>query len=333
MKGINYILFVLLSVITFNASAVSISKFSATREPTTQWLYAPTNIAIDANGIKNRQYPITIHPQSQYIISVPIAVVNYETIGVDCSYHVATQSTHPLMVEIIGDNECVEYSYIYEGIPNVELAMGGYVEGITPQSTFARFKFSLSVAYDETEIAHIDEVQVYGTLKEWNKRVVPVISHEVTTDGIVVKWASVADAVTYKITYAEKSDGAEQSMSLDAISNQKEMKAILTGLKPETEYQYSVKAYNSAGVEISSSIYSFNSSAGVGQPLLDEAKVYVSAGELVIDTPQSCNCQIYSMAGVMIKNLLLVEGKNRVSLPAGIYILNQPRKSRLIVIP
>ena len=250
MKGINYILFVLLSVITFNASAVSISKFSATKEPTTQWLYAPTNIAIDANGIKNHQYPITIHPQSQYIISMPIAVVNYETIGVDCSYHVATQSTHPLMVEIIGDNECVDYSYIYAGTPNVELAMGGYVEGITPQSTFARFKFSLSVAYDETEIAYIDEVQVYGTLKEWNKRVVPVISHEVTTDGVVVKWASVADAVTYKITYAEKSGGAEQSMSLDAISNQKEMKAILTGLKPETEYQYSVKAYRKAIVPI-----------------------------------------------------------------------------------
>ncbi|MBQ7042435.1 MAG: fibronectin type III domain-containing protein [Muribaculaceae bacterium] len=333
MKGINYILSVLLSAIAVNASAVSISKFSATKEPTTQWLYSPTNVAINASGIKNRQYPITIHPQSQYIISVPIAVVNYETIGVDCSYHVATKSTHPLMVEIIGDNENVDYSYIYNGTPNVELAMGGYVEGITPQSTFARFKFSLSVAYDETEIAHIDEVQVYGTLKEWNKRVVPVISHEVTTDGIVVKWASVADAVTYKITYAEKSGGAEQSMSLDAISNQKEMKAILTGLKPETEYQYSVKAYNSAGVEISSSIYSFNNSAGVDKTQLDDTKVYVSAGELVIDTPQSCNCQIYSMAGVMIKNLSLVEGETRVSLPAGLYILNQPRNSRLIVIP
>lgn len=333
MKGINYILFVFLTMITFNASAVSISKFSATKNPTTQWFYAPTNVAINADGIKDRQYPVTAHPQSQYIISAPIAVVNYETIGVDCSYHVATKTTHPLMVEIIGDNECVDYSYIYEGTPNVELAMGGYVEGIAPQSTFARFKFSLSTAYDETEIAHIDEVQVYGTLKEWSKRVVPVISHEVTTDGVVVKWASVTDAVTYKIIYAEKSGGAEQSMTVATVSSQKEMSAILTGLKPETEYQYSVKAYNSAGVEIMSSIYSFNSSAGIDQPLFDEAEVCVSAGELVIDTPQSCNCQIYSMAGVMIKDLSLVEGENRVSLPAGVYILNQPRKSRLIVIP
>lgn len=333
MKGINYILFILLSMITFNVSAVSISKFSATKNPTTQWLYAPSNVAIDANGIKNRQYPVTTHPQSQYIISAPIAVVNYETIGVDCSYHVATKSTHPLMVEIIGDNENVDYSYIYEGTPNVELAMGGYVDGIAPQSIFVRFKFSLSTAYDETEIAHIDEVQVYGTLKEWSKRVVPVISHEVTTDGVVVKWASVTDAVTYKIIYAKKSGGAKQSMTIAAISSQKEMSAILTGLKPETEYQYSVKAYNSAGVEIKSSIYSFNSSAGVDQPQYDEVKVYVSAGELVIETPQCCDCQIYSMAGVMIKDLLLVEGENRVSLPTGVYILNQPRKSRLIVIP
>lgn len=333
MKGISCILSAMMSIIALSASSTSISKFSATKDPTTQWLYAPTNVAIDAIGIKNRQYPITIHPQSQYIISAPIAVVNYETIGVDCSYHVATKSTHPLMVEIIGDEENVDYSYIYDGSPNIELAMGGYVDGIAPQSAFVRFKFRLSTAYDETEIAHLDEVQVYGTLKEWNKRVVPVISHEVTADGVEVKWASVTDAVTYKITYVEKSGDTEQSISIVAVSSQKEMSAILTGLRPETEYQYSVKAYNNDGLEISSSIYSFNNSAGVESPLIGEAKVYVSDGELIINTPQCCNCQIYSIAGVMIKNLTLNEGETRVPLSTGVYILNQPRKSRLIVIP
>lgn len=333
MKEINYVLSLLLSAIALSTSAESISKFSATKEPTTQWYYAPSNVLLEASGVKNRQYPITIYPEYQYIISAPVSVVNYETIGIDCSYHVATKSTHPLMVELIGDNDNIDYSYVYNGTPNVELAMGGYIEGIIPQSTFVKVKFSLSAGYDETEIANVDEVQVYGTLKEWNKRVVPVISHEVTSDGVVVKWASVTDAVTYRVTYAEKSGGAEQSMSIAAVSSQKEMSAILTGLKPGTEYQYSVKAYNNAGVEISSSIYSFNSSAGVEYPQIDGAKVYVSDGELIISVPQCCNCQIYSMTGVMIKNLTLNEGETRVPLSAGVYILNQPRKSRLIVIP
>lgn len=332
MKEINYVLSILLSVISLNVSAESISKFSATKEPTTQWYYVPSNILLESSGIKNREYPIVTYPEPQYIISSPIAIANYESIGVSCSYHVATSSTHPLKVEIIDENDKVVFSHNFDGTPNVELAMGGYVDDITLQSEIVRFKFSLSTAYNETEIAYIDEVQVYGTLKEWSKRMVSVYSHEIISSGVEIKWASVTDAVSYKVLYAEKASGEEQVVSVEAVNTQKVVSTVLTGLKQGVDYQYQVKAYNSAGAEVASRLCEFNNSAGVNSVYCEDDKVYVSNRELVIDAHNASECKIYSMTGMLIKSLSLSEGENRVSLPVGIYILNQPRKSRLIVI-
>ena len=98
MKTKNWVLIVVLAVTALSASAESISKFSTTKEPTTQWLYAPSNVIIECSGLKDREYPIVSYPEQQYIISAPVAIANYKSIGISCGYHVATSSMGVLMM-------------------------------------------------------------------------------------------------------------------------------------------------------------------------------------------------------------------------------------------
>ncbi len=333
MKGIRYILASLLSLISVaNTYGASITKFSKTKEPTTTWFYMPAGEAITAAGVSERKYPVVIFPSETHLATAPIAVANYENIGINCSYHVATQSTHPVMVEILNTDGETEYTHTFEGTPNVELALGGIANGIPLKSQVVTFRFRLSDAYDASEIAHIDEIQIYGNLKPWADRIVTVLTTETSNGQAKIKWATVPDAVKYRIDYSLVSGGAVSSVEITADAAASEQTSTLTDLAPNSEYRYHVSAINAEADEIHSREERFNTSAGIDDITEFKPLITTSNGMLTISTTRSFRGAIYTTSGTLVRQIELEIGTNNIPMQAGAYILNQPSGARLILI-
>lgn len=300
------------------AISETITKFNYVIDPVTPWYYSATGEEVQAAGIKGRKYPVAMLPEETYLISTPIAIANYETLGFSCSYYVATKQTHAVALDVLDDNDEVVYSYTFSGTPSSEMSVGGYVSGVEINSPVVRFKLRLSDAYNATEIAYINEIQIYGPLKEWSQRVVSLLPYEITENGILVKWASVKDAVSYSIVCQTVGGGDETVVEVTADADKHEYSEMLSISDPNARYEYRVEAYNADGDKIVSETMQFSITSSNQTITAD----LISTGE----------CCIYTLSGIKVKTFDGDGVRLNENLPAGVYIMQQPENSRLLII-
>lgn len=320
--------FILIST-TINAE--NISKFTYIIEPTTTWIYSATGDTITTSGIKNKAYPIAKLPNETYLISTPIAVSNYATIGINCNYYVETTKTHAIKIDAISTTGEVLYSHTFNGTPNVEMAIGGSVSKLSFSEELVQFKISLSDAYNESEIAHINELEIYGTLKNWSERTLTLFPHVYQTNSITIKWATFSDATSYEISFKQLSEENFQVTTLDAEST-KEQSITINNLNDNTDYEYQVTAINATGQEITSKNIVFNATTGVKTIYQDPQKCFYTNGNiLMLNTSANESFSIHNLLGnLIVKGYSHIQ--KSIELPSGIYILSIKDKAYKIKI-
>lgn len=315
-------------------AAETITKFNKTTNPTTPWIYSVTGEEVTSAGIKSDSYPLTAIPESKYLLSEPIAIANYDAIGINVTYNVSTASTHPLVIEALDNVNSVVYTHVFDAAPNVQLSVGGYVTDVLISSPVVTFKLKMEDAYKENEIIHVDEIQVYGTLKSWAERVV-VLGSVITVDGGVnIQWAADKEAVKYSVIYSKiTAESSSDAVVIEAPASTGWVEYQLNGLESGAEYRCCILAENAAGETIKSSEFVFCATASVDNLTGEDMKLNVLPGLLVVNSLHPAECSIYAVNGVLMKRCALSQGDNYIELQTGVYIMNQPGKSRLIVIP
>lgn len=58
-------------------------------------------------------------------------------------------------------------------------------------------------------------------------------------------------------------------------------------------------------------------------PEIEQLRIYGTQGAVIIETPRELNIAIYSLNGRLILSKAVDQGKHRLELPAGIYIVNE----------
>lgn len=326
-------LIALLAFITFSiaVNAENITKLSYITAPATIWTYSATGDTITANGIKDKAYPIAALPGETYIISAPIAVSNYATIGINCNYYVETSATHALAIDVLSLTGDILYTHTFTGTPNVEMAIGGSISKLSFAEELVQFKIKLSGAYNDSEIAHINELEIYGTLKDWSERTLILLPHAYRTNNLTIKWATFSDAASYKVSFKQLSENDVQVTTLDAKSA-KEQSFTISNLNDNTDYEYQVTAINASGQEIASKAIVFNATTGVETTSINPtASFYTSGNMLMLHTIANEPYSVHNILG----NLIITgfsHSQKSVELPTGIYILTINNRSYKIKI-
>lgn len=323
-------LIALLAILTFSiaVNAENITKLSYITAPSTIWTYSATGDTITANGIKDKAYPIAALPSETYLISAPIAVSNYATIGINCNYYVETSATHALAIDVLSLTGDILYTHTFTGTPNVEMAIGGSISKLSFAEELVQFKIKLSGAYNDSEIAHINELEIYGTLKDWSERTLILLPHVYRTNNLTINWATFSDATSYKISFKQLSENDAQVTTLDAKSA-KEQSFTISNINDHTDYEYQVTAVNAAGQEIASKTIVFNATTGIEPISTSPTSFYISGNILMLCAITNEPYSIHNILGNLIFTGFSHLQKS-IELPAGIYILTINGRSHKI---
>ena len=166
MKLRGLLLLVIISMFAqFSWSAnTRLSILRPTSLVTHQWEYLPSGEIVSQNGLKNKQYPLTILPNEKFIQSEYINIDGCD-LGFTARYYVATKSTHALKFELVNENGKVVYSYSNEEpqLNESTMTIGDAAEfGIIEGTTKVRIRLSLSDAYSADEAIFIDQFELYS---------------------------------------------------------------------------------------------------------------------------------------------------------------------------
>lgn len=166
MKYRGLLLFITLSLfsqLSWSANT-RLSILRPTSSVTHQWEYMPSGEIITQQGLKNKQYPLTILPNVKYVQSELFNIEGCD-MAFTARYYVATKSTHALKFELVNENDGVIYSYTNEDpqLNETTMTIGDVAEiGIIDGATKARIRISLSDAYSADEAIFIDELELYS---------------------------------------------------------------------------------------------------------------------------------------------------------------------------
>lgn len=163
---------VLLCLVVLSAVFAQLSRAANTRlsilRPTStvthQWEYMPSGEMVTQSGLKNKQYPLTMLPEENYMQSELINIEGCD-LGLSVRYYVASENTHPIKIELVDENDNVIYSYLNEDsqLNEPTMTMGEVAQiGVLEGAKKARIRVSLSDAYSADEAIYIDELELYS---------------------------------------------------------------------------------------------------------------------------------------------------------------------------
>lgn len=162
LKIIASLILILAMAQSINAERISILRY--TGGITHSWTYQPSGDVVTRDGLKNKSYPIMLRPSELYLISEPIDVSNYENIEMRVIYYVATTGTHPIKMELIGEDGEILFADV-ETSPSLNIStmtIGHLVAVTATDLSKVRIKLSLSNSYSDTEKINIEEFEIYG---------------------------------------------------------------------------------------------------------------------------------------------------------------------------
>ncbi len=144
-------------------AATRLSILRSSGSVTHQWEYMPSGETVTQQGLKNKQYPLTLLPSATYIQSEPINIEGCD-LGLTVRYNVASSSNHAVRVELVDEAGNVVYSHFNEDINiTLQLSVGEeFVIGEIPGVKSARLRVSLSDAYDADEAINLIELELYS---------------------------------------------------------------------------------------------------------------------------------------------------------------------------
>lgn len=160
------LLYSIIATLAFSQSLNAATRLSILRQSgsvTHQWQYMPSGDTITQQGIKSKQYPITLLPTATYIESEFIAIEGCD-LEMTISYNVATADTHSAKVELIDENGNTIYSFVNEEFQASSQLTGGEIItiGVLQESTKAKIRVSLSEAYNSNEAINITALELYS---------------------------------------------------------------------------------------------------------------------------------------------------------------------------
>ncbi len=141
-----------------------LSILRPTSTVTHQWVYMPSGEAVTQQGLKNKQYPLTMLPEVSYMQSELINIEGCD-LGFSVRYYVSTTNTHPIKVELVNETGNVIYSYVNNNpqLNESTMTMGDVAQiGILEDVKQAKIRLTLSKAYNKTEAINIDELELYS---------------------------------------------------------------------------------------------------------------------------------------------------------------------------
>lgn len=144
-------------------AATRLSILRQSGSVTHQWQYMPSGILVTQQGIKSKQYPITLLPTATYIESEFINIEGCD-LEMTISYNVATDDTHSAKVELIDENGNTIYSFVNEEFQASSQLTGGEIItiGVLNGATRAKIRVSLSEAYNSNEAINITALELYS---------------------------------------------------------------------------------------------------------------------------------------------------------------------------
>lgn len=329
---------ILAGSLSANADNIMITTIN-TRNVTHQWMYQPAAILSTADGFLNNEYTLTVKPDEKYLISEPIRIAGYDNVNIDCRYYVGTKNNHPVMIEFLDTNGDTVYSGELDGTVNQStMTIGSSIAGISCDEPIVRMKLKMSKAYTSSEYANINELQVYGQPTEWNKRKVIILPYENTDNGVRLNWVTVSDAESYEVTYSEDNTMNSSPVSVSVIPqvpSAASQSVDITGIESGVEYTYTITAHHSTESPIKSSKSTFASTTGTEGITAKTvtATIGIKPGQLVISSDKGTTASVYLTTGAKVKETIISNGINTISLPAGIYILAMPDYRKTVIIP
>lgn len=339
MKYIHLILSatLLLSHFTSTAENVMITSIN-TRKISHEWQYMPALTATSASGFSNNEYPLTLKPEEKYLISEPIRIAGYKSVNIDCRYYVGTTRNHPIAIEFVDMAGNTVYSSELDGnINQSTMTIGSSISGITCDCPIVNIKLRLSNAYNSSEYANINELQVYGEPLEWSKREITVLPYEITGKVVKLNWVTVADAEKYEVTYIDE----EQSISPNTLTITQDEdvpfhSVEIKGIEANKNYTYTITAYHQAENPLVSSRNKFMATASTENLSIDNNDVpaiHISSQQFTIKSDTESIASLYSITGIKVKETTINYGTNTIAIPSGMYILVMPEYRSVIVIP
>lgn len=144
-------------------AATRLSILRSSGSVTHQWEYMPSGEAVTQQGLKSKQYPLTLLPSATYMQSEPINIEGCD-LGLTVRYNVTSSSNHAVKVELVDEAGNVVYSHFNEDINiTLQLSVGEeFVIGEIPGVKKAKLRVSLSDAYDADEAINLIELELYS---------------------------------------------------------------------------------------------------------------------------------------------------------------------------
>lgn len=327
----------LLGNFTSAAENVMITSIN-TRKISHEWQYMPALTVTSAAGFSNNEYPLTLKPEENYLISEPIRIAGYKSVNIDCRYYVGTTRNHPVAIEFIDMAGNTVYSSELDGnINQSTMTIGSSISGITSDSPIVNIKLRLSNAYNSSEYANINELQVYGEPLEWSKREITVLPYEITGNGVKLNWVTVADTEKYEVTYIDDEQSASPTtltitQNEDAPFHSVEIK----GIEANKNYTYSITAYHPTENSLVSSRNKFMATAATEKLTIDNdgvPAIHILPQQLIIKSAIESVASLYSITGIKVKEITICYGTNTIAIPSGMYILVMPEYRSVIAIP
>ncbi|MBE6318841.1 MAG: hypothetical protein E7081_07715 [Bacteroidales bacterium] len=158
-------LVILMSVFSQNIySGTRLSILRPKSSVTHQWQYLPSGETVTQQGLRDKQYPLSLNPLATYLQSEEINVEGCD-LGMTVRYYVSTVDTHALKFELVDADGKVWYSFIEENpeLNTSTMTIGHDVHiGKIKDAKKVMIKVSLSDAYKSDESINIDELELYS---------------------------------------------------------------------------------------------------------------------------------------------------------------------------
>ena len=143
---------------------IRLSILRPTSSVTHKWEYMPSKEDVTQDGLKNKQYPLTMLPEVNYMQSELINIEGCD-LGLSVRYYVATERTHPIRIELVDENDNVIYSYVDEDseLNKATMTMSEVAQiGVLDKVKTARIRASISDSYGVDEAIYIEELELYS---------------------------------------------------------------------------------------------------------------------------------------------------------------------------
>ncbi len=338
MKRIHRILFAAMLIGNLSSAADNVMITSInTRKISHEWMYMPASTATTASGFSGNEYPLTLKPEEKYLISEPIRIAGYKNVNIDCRYYVGIKKNHPVAIDFIDMSGNTVYTSVLDGTVNQStMTIGSSISGITSDAPVVKIKLRLSNAYNSSEYANINELQMYGEPLEWSKCEIITLPYENIDNGIKLNWVTVADAERYEVTYYEENQSdSPTTLTVAQVEEQPYHSVEINGIEVNKNYTYTITAYHSTESPIRSGRNTFTATTAVEKLSADNCKPIINAApqQLTINSAKESVASLYSITGIKVKEATVNSGTSTIAIPSGVYILVMPDFRSVIVIP